>query len=239
MPNRDLLYSPLAQRDLDEIFDYIATELENPSSAAGTVNAILDAAESLVDFPYTGSPVRGLPFAAEEYRFTNTRNYLIFYRVTDACIFVDRILYKRRDYIPLLGLQKNRELATIRRESGRSDLELRFGDEVLGEQPIQSLKARRNALGARRGGWEMDGRAFRDEGDFACIKSSYRHRPMPICSMPPSSSHTSLRTQPSGVLTNTCNSRFSALMCIAGREIYCLYVKYPRLCHLRFRGKTY
>ena len=78
MPNRDLLYSPLAQRDLDEIFDYIATELENPSSAAGTVNAILDAAESLVGFPYTGSPVRGLPFTAEEYRFTNTRNYRIF-----------------------------------------------------------------------------------------------------------------------------------------------------------------
>ena len=105
MPDRALLYSPLAQRDLDEIFDYIATELENPSSAAGTVNAILDAAESLVGFPYTGSPVRGLPFTAEEYRFSSTRNYLIFYRVTDACIFVDRILYKRRDYIPLLGLQ--------------------------------------------------------------------------------------------------------------------------------------
>ena len=80
MPNRDLLYSPLAQRDLDEIFDYIATELENPSSAAGTVIAILDAAESLVGFPYTGSPVRGLPFTAEEYRFTNTRNYRIFMR---------------------------------------------------------------------------------------------------------------------------------------------------------------
>jgi plasmid stabilization system protein ParE len=105
MPDRALLYSPLAQRDLDEIFDYIATELENPSSAAGTVNAILDAAESLVGSPYTGSPVRGLPFTAEEYRFTNTRNYLIFYRVTETCIFVDRILYKRRDYIPLLGLQ--------------------------------------------------------------------------------------------------------------------------------------
>lgn len=95
MPDRALLYSPLAQRDLDEIFDYIATELENPSSAAGTVNAILDAAESLVGFPYTGSPVRGLPFTAEEYRFTSTRNYLMFYRVTEACIFIDRILYTK------------------------------------------------------------------------------------------------------------------------------------------------
>ena len=105
MPDRVLVYSPLAQRDLDEIFDYIATELENPTSAAGTVNALLDAAESLEDFPFAGSPVRGLPFTTEGYRFICARNYLIFYRVDDSRIFVDRILYKRRDYIPLLGLQ--------------------------------------------------------------------------------------------------------------------------------------
>ena len=28
-----------------------------------------------------------------------------FYRVSDSNIFIDRILYKRRDYLPLLGLQ--------------------------------------------------------------------------------------------------------------------------------------
>ena len=89
----------------DELEVAVPRNADGAFAAAGTVNAILDAAESLVGFPYTGSPVRGLPFTAEEYRFTNTRNYLIFYRVTDACIFVDRILYKRRDYIPLLGLQ--------------------------------------------------------------------------------------------------------------------------------------
>lgn len=105
MAKRVLFYSPLAQQDLDDIFNYIATELRNPASAVGTVNAILDKAESLEDFPFTGSPVKGLPFTTEEYRFTNARNYLIFYRVTDSRIFVDRILYKHRDFIPLLGLQ--------------------------------------------------------------------------------------------------------------------------------------
>lgn len=33
------------------------------------------------------------------------RNYLSFYRVTDSRVFIDRILYKHRDYFPLLGLQ--------------------------------------------------------------------------------------------------------------------------------------
>ena len=100
-----IFYSPLARRDLDEIFDYIAYELENPSAAAETVNAVLDAAESLEGFPYIGSPVKGLPFSADEYRFLGARNYLIFYRVSDTRIFIDRILYKRRDYLPLLDHQ--------------------------------------------------------------------------------------------------------------------------------------
>ena len=105
MPSRVLLYSPLAKSDLDEVFDHIATELKNPASALGTVNSILEAAESLEDFPFTGSRVKGLPFAMDEYRFIVVRNYLVFYRVTESSVFVDRILYKRRDYMPLLGLQ--------------------------------------------------------------------------------------------------------------------------------------
>ena len=105
MSERAIFYSPLARQDLDEIFDYIAYELENQPSAAETINAILDAAESLGEFPFVGSHVKGLPFLVDEYRFLCARNYLIFYRVTDSRIFVDRILYKRRDYLPLLGLQ--------------------------------------------------------------------------------------------------------------------------------------
>ena len=104
MPNRILVYSPLSRRDLDEIFDYISRELENQVAAHETVNAILDGTESLEGFPFVGSLVEGIPFLNEEYRFLTVRNYLIFYRVTDTQIFVDRILYKKRDYGQLLGL---------------------------------------------------------------------------------------------------------------------------------------
>ena len=103
MPNRILVYSPLSRRDLDEIFDYISRELENPVAAHETVNAILDGADSLEGFPFVGSLVEGIPFL-KEYRFLPVRNYLIFYRVTESQIFVDRILYKKRDYSQLLGL---------------------------------------------------------------------------------------------------------------------------------------
>ena len=49
--------------------------------------------------------IEGLPAEVGEYRVVGIHNYLVFYRVTANHIFVDRILYKRRDYLPLLGLQ--------------------------------------------------------------------------------------------------------------------------------------
>ena len=104
MSDRRLFYSPLARRDLDEIFEYISTELENPSSASGTVDAILDQAEKLEEFPFIGI-VEGLPFATDTYRFLCVRNYLVFYRVSESEIFVDRILYAKREYRTLLNLQ--------------------------------------------------------------------------------------------------------------------------------------
>lgn len=38
----DICYSPEAENDLDEIWEYISSELCNPQAAAKTVNHILD-----------------------------------------------------------------------------------------------------------------------------------------------------------------------------------------------------
>lgn len=105
MVERTLLYSPLAQQDLDGIFDYITNTLHNPEAARGVISDILDGAENLEAFPFLGSVVEGLPENIGEYRVAGIRNYLVFYRVSDTSIFVDRILYKRREFLPLLGLQ--------------------------------------------------------------------------------------------------------------------------------------
>ena len=48
-------YSPLALKDLDEIWDYITNELMNPSAADNTVNGIMDMIDGLDGFPETGS----------------------------------------------------------------------------------------------------------------------------------------------------------------------------------------
>ena len=66
-------YSPRAIRDLDEIWDYIDKNLGNT-----------DAAES-------------------GYRFIVYKHYMAFYRLKpDDTLYVDRIVYGRRDYMSLL-----------------------------------------------------------------------------------------------------------------------------------------
>ncbi len=44
-------YSPRALKDLDEIWDYIESELCNPIAAQNTVNGIMDKGDGLASFP--------------------------------------------------------------------------------------------------------------------------------------------------------------------------------------------
>ena len=82
-------YSPNALRDLDEIYDY-------------TVNKILDKADLLADIPYIGTKLFFDNDLFSGYRYIVSGNYLAFYRITADFIFVDRIIYGKRDYMKLL-----------------------------------------------------------------------------------------------------------------------------------------
>ena len=105
MSECEVFYSPLSRRDLDDIYSYISVELANQSSAAEIVADILDAADNLASFPNIGGFVRNVPFLVGEYRYLTVRNYIVIYRLADNSVFVDRILYNKRDYARLLGLQ--------------------------------------------------------------------------------------------------------------------------------------
>lgn len=99
-----LLYSPQAQLDLDEICDYFSNELNNPDKGNGIVADILTAAERIPGRALRYPPVGPLPFTTDVYRFATVGNYLFFFRVAGETVYVDRALYKRRDFISLLGL---------------------------------------------------------------------------------------------------------------------------------------
>lgn len=97
-----LYYSPEFLNDLDEIWEYIFESLQNPAAAQNTVNDILDSLEKLQDFSEMGPPLSSVTEIETDYRFLVCGNYLVFYRVKGEDVYIDRILYGKRDYLRIL-----------------------------------------------------------------------------------------------------------------------------------------
>lgn len=95
-------YAVEARRDLDDIWDYIVTDLCNASAAERVVSDILDVVEQLENFSEMGALLASIANVDSDYRFIVSGNYLIFYRVSGMDVYVDRILYGRRDYLRIL-----------------------------------------------------------------------------------------------------------------------------------------
>ena len=94
--------SPEAQRDLREIKKYIEAVLENPTAAVNTVFKITKSMRKLKDFPLIGSPLTSAAGEATDYRVLVCGNYLAFYRVEEDTVYIDRVLYGKRDYMAIL-----------------------------------------------------------------------------------------------------------------------------------------
>lgn len=97
-----IYYSVEARRDLDDIWDYIENELCNSAAAQRIVNRIMDAVNQLKDFSGLGSTLSSVTNTDTDYRYLVTSNYMTFYRVVGNDVYVDRILYGRRDYLHIL-----------------------------------------------------------------------------------------------------------------------------------------
>lgn len=98
----ELYLSPEAQTDLEEIKAYIADELENPSAALATVNRITKTLRILRTHAFAGAPLSSVTDVESDYRFLVSGNYLAFYRAYGNTVYVERILYGRRDYLRTL-----------------------------------------------------------------------------------------------------------------------------------------
>lgn len=95
-------YSREAQSDLDEIWEYISFELCNPQAAENTVNKIMDTVDELEVFSEIGTTLSSVTDMESDYCFLVSGNYIIFYRVAGQDVYIDRVLYGRRDYLRIL-----------------------------------------------------------------------------------------------------------------------------------------
>lgn len=107
MAMNDLYLSEEAQNDLVEIKTYIEEELLNPSAALETVSKITKSLRILRSYALAGAPLSSIAGVESDYRFIVSGNYMSFYRVCENEVFVDRILYARRDYMRVLFEKKS------------------------------------------------------------------------------------------------------------------------------------
>ena len=95
-------YSIESRRDLDDIWDYIVSELQNRSAAERVTNRIMDAVDQLKSFATMGTSLSSIADVSSEYRYLVSGNYMVFYRVQGSDIYIDRVLYGRSNYMSIL-----------------------------------------------------------------------------------------------------------------------------------------
>ena len=97
-----LKFSPEALRDLDKIYNYISNTLNSPVAADHTVNKILGKTDFLAENPEIGTQLFFENDLYSGYRYMVSDNYLVFYRISGDSVYVDRVIYGKRDYMKLL-----------------------------------------------------------------------------------------------------------------------------------------
>ena len=93
-----------AEDDLDELYEYIATVLKNPTAALRVYTSIKTSVLSLSSGPLSRPLVSFEPHRSRGIRWKPAENYMIFFKVDEAnaTAQVLRILYKRRQWQSLL-----------------------------------------------------------------------------------------------------------------------------------------
>ncbi len=94
---RNVVYSNIAKLDLVSIHDYIAEN--NRAAALKVLMRIREACRSLGSMPFTGAACDDLQV---DLRYRVVGKYVIYYRVTDDVVWIQRVLHGSQDAKRLL-----------------------------------------------------------------------------------------------------------------------------------------
>lgn len=98
----DLHFSPAVQDDLSDIKAYIVKDLDNPQAAASVLRGIFKAIRMLQTHALIGTPLSTVTDVDSDYRYLVCGSYMVFYRTSGRDVYIDRVLYGRRDYLRVL-----------------------------------------------------------------------------------------------------------------------------------------
>ncbi|MCG8501505.1 MAG: type II toxin-antitoxin system RelE/ParE family toxin [Firmicutes bacterium] len=91
--------NPLALKDLTDIKEYMVQKLDNPISAVGIVEKIIQSYERLRNFPSMGVSLSSKTDIPTDYKFLISGDYIIFYKIEGDYVSIYRIFNAKRDYL--------------------------------------------------------------------------------------------------------------------------------------------
>ena len=86
-----------ALSDMEQIYDYIAINLNAPDTAMGQYDRIADAIESLEEMPERIKVVEFEPERSRKIRRMNVDNYSVFFFIYGEEVIVTNVLYSASD----------------------------------------------------------------------------------------------------------------------------------------------
>lgn len=105
MENNYALYIfPKAAQDMENIFDYISSDLCNPSAASKLIGDFEDAFQTVCAMPFSGSRVNNEYVSDNTLRKLIVHNYIAFYRVNEdeKRLEIVRVLYGMMNFAEIL-----------------------------------------------------------------------------------------------------------------------------------------
>ncbi len=96
---RNIVFSKKAKEQIHEIFNYVLSLSNDLATAEAFINKLLDEVEILKKQAFIGRELILVDNIKTQYRFIRYKNYLIFYRVDNQKVYIDRILNSYQDYV--------------------------------------------------------------------------------------------------------------------------------------------
>lgn len=99
-----LKVTELAERDLENIYDYISNRLANPTAASAFLNGVADCYAKLAEMPMMFERCHDAQLKERGCRRCVIKNYLMVYRVAEdeQCVYILRFFYGAQDYEKLI-----------------------------------------------------------------------------------------------------------------------------------------
>jgi len=90
-------YLPIADTDIANIINYIASALGNVTAANAFLDALDRIHEMIADNPFTFRVYNRLNRDDEEVRIAQVKNYYLFYSISKSLVTVKRVIYQKRN----------------------------------------------------------------------------------------------------------------------------------------------